>query len=140
MPNDEKDDDLIWPHGEHEAEPEKLLEAVKELADEATKKQITEVEAQAARARKIASSNGDVGLSDMPESVLDGRLGEICNTYMLLGKRFPLAYAWPALLAVASTLAPRHHERQKLNLFVALAGPVHTGKSQTIKAAQKLLG
>lgn len=137
MPKDQKDEREEWPQPKHE----KLLGLVKDLADEATSRKIEKLEAETEAAQKIVASNGDFGLlNDMPESVLDGRLGEFCHTYMLLGKRFPLAYAWPALLAVASSLAPRYNERQKINLYVALSGPVHTGKSQAIKAAEKLLG
>jgi hypothetical protein len=139
MPKDENDE--IWPHGESKAKTSDLIEFVKELADEKTKKEVEKIESESAKLEKIANSNGHhSGLRDMPESVLDGRLGELCMTHMLLGKRFPLAYAWPALLAVASTLTPRHGPKQRLNLFVALSGPVHTGKTQAIEAATQLLG
>lgn len=77
-------------------------------------------------------------LADMPESVLDGRLGELCSRLML--GRFPVAYAWPALVTVASALVPRHGDKQRLNLYTALAGPVGSGKTQAIDAAQQLLG
>ena len=79
-----------------------------------------------------------IQLADMPESVLDGKLGEICSSLMLT--RFPVAYAWPALVTVASVLTPRRDEKQRLNLYTALSGPVHSGKSQAINAAQQLLG
>jgi hypothetical protein len=135
------DDDEIWPRGAKQPDHAALLDLVKEIADKETSEKLATLEKEVEKAKRIASSNGDLGfLQDMPDTVLDGRLGELCNTYMLLGKRFPLAYAWPALLAVASALAPRHSPRQRLNLFVALSGPVHTGKSQTIRAAQRLLG
>ena len=134
MPKDKRDE---WPQPDHS----KLLDLVKELGDAKTQEQIKKLEADTEKAKKIASTNGDSGLlADMPESVLDGRLGELCYTHMLTGKRFPLAYAWPALLACASVLVPRHTLKQRLNLFVALSGPVHTGKSQAIEAAQQLLG
>ena len=77
-------------------------------------------------------------LKDMPEDVLDGRLGEIYIKHMM--GRFPLAYAWPALITVASALVPRRSEKQRINLYSVLSGPVHSGKSQTIEAAQQLLG
>lgn len=79
-----------------------------------------------------------VALQDMPEGVLDGRLGEICKTHML--SRFPVAYAWPALVTVASALVPRRGENQRLNLYTALSGPVGSGKTQAINAAKQLLG
>lgn len=77
-------------------------------------------------------------LLDMPESVLDGKLGEICRTHML--PRFPVAYAWPSLVTVASALVPRRGEAQRLNLYTALSGPVGSGKTQAINAAKQLLG
>lgn len=140
MPDDKKEEQ-IWPQGTHSPKPEQLLELVKEIADAETQKKIAEIEIEAEKATRIVNSNGDLGqLLDMPAEVLDGVLGEVCETYMLAGKRFPVAYAWPALLAVASTLVPRYQPKQRINLFVALSGPVHSGKSQAIEAAQQLLG
>lgn len=135
-----EDDDLIWQRDKKQPDHSGLLDLIKEIADKETLGKLAKLDKDVELAKKIVSNGDNWLLNDMPETVLDGRLGELCNTYMLTGKRFPLAYAWPALLAVASTLAPRHTARQKLNLFVALSGPVHSGKSQTIKAAQKLLG
>ena len=66
----------------------------------------------------------------MPADVLDGRLGELCRT-SLLGLS-PLAYAWPALMAVAGTLA---HQGSFLrtNIFAASWwGPRRRRKSTTI--------
>ncbi len=134
------DDEILWPHGEHKSSVEQLFTLTKELADVKTKEQIALLEKQYEEKRKIAESNGDLAeLRDMSEAVLDGRLGEICQRHMLAGKKFPVAYAWPALLAVASALVPRYTERQRLNLYVALVGPLHSGKSQAIEAAQRLL-
>lgn len=76
-------------------------------------------------------------LQDMPKTVLDGRLGEYCERFMI--ERFPIAYAWPALVTIASALVLRRGE-QRLNLYTALSGPVGTGKTQAINAAKKLLG
>lgn len=133
-------DDEIWPHGNGESKPEELLEFVKELADEKTQREVEKLEREIAKSRAIVESETLVALEDMPTSVLDGRLGEICETYMLSGNRFPVAYAWTALVAVASAIAPRYSAEQRLNLFAALVGPVHSGKSQAIYAAQKLIG
>jgi hypothetical protein len=151
MPSDEKKKrkpktqpetkEELWPKGEQAAEPEKFFALIEEIADAQTRGKVEKLESEYERAKRIAESNGDGGLlSDMPETVLDGRLGELCERYMLAGKRFPVAYAWPAMLGVASALAPRHTPKQRMNLFVALAGPVHSGKSQAIEAAQQLLG
>jgi len=102
-----------------------------EFGDEAVKKLFDEAKSYAATI---------VLLADMPESVLDGRLGELCQKSMLYGGRFPIAYAWPALVTVASALVPRRDEKQRVNLYTALSGPVHSGKTQAIDAAQQLLG
>ena len=52
-----------------------------------------------------ASANApEIVLLDMPDTVLDSRLGELCDARM---SGFPRAYAWHALLAVASVLVPR---------------------------------
>ena len=140
MPN-EKDEEQLWPQGAHKPNTDKLLDLVKELADAETQKKVVAIEKEAAKNKRIAESNGDLtSIPDMPETVLDGVLGEICETYMLSGKRFPLAYAWPALLAVASVLAPRYQPKQRLNLYSALVGSVGSGKSQAIEAAIQLLG
>ena len=71
---------------------------------------------------------------DMPEEVLDGWLGKICRERL---KDFPVAYAWPALLAAASVLVPRCGSRT--NLFVALIGPPGSGKSSVFEYVFRLL-
>jgi hypothetical protein len=78
-----------------------------------------------------------LNVPDMPEAVLDGRLGEICSR-RLLSLGFPIAYAWPALVAVAGSLVPTCQSRT--NLFVALVGDIATGKSSTIRLAFSVLG
>jgi hypothetical protein len=76
-------------------------------------------------------------LIDMPNTVLDGRLGELCQNYLL--KLSPVAYAWPALLAVAGTMT-NQNSKLRSNLYVTLVGPVSTGKSATIENAMALFG
>lgn len=71
---------------------------------------------------------------DMPAEVLDGWLGELCRTRM---KDFPIAYAWPALLAAASVLVPKCGLRT--NLFVGLIGPPRSGKDSAFNYAFSLL-
>lgn len=78
-----------------------------------------------------------IGYKDMPESVLCGRLGEIVQKRM---SRFPIAYAWPAIVTVAGTLVRRSNSTLRQNLFAALVGPPHSGKSQTIEHATKIMG
>lgn len=104
---------------------------IAELGDEAAIKMFNEMKSYIATAALLL---------DMSEEVLDGRLGELCQRFMLFERRFPVAYAWPALVTVASSLAPRRDEHQRLNIYTALSGPVHSGKTQAIGAAQKLLG
>ena len=74
----------------------------------------------------------------MSEDVLDGQLGEICRRRMA---RFPIAYAWPALVTVAGTLIENQGSSSlRTNLFCGLVGPVDSGKSQTIECAIGVMG
>lgn len=85
---------------------------------------------------------------DMPEAVLEGRLGEICQKRLLNGQRFPIAYAWPALIAAAGTMVPITPRipcvitanDPMTNFFTGLIGPVHSGKSQAINWANGVIG
>ncbi len=87
--------------------------------------------------KEIAIATASITLPDMPEAVLDGRLGEICQRRL---SDFPIAYAWPALLAAASALIHRQEHRTiPANLYVALVGPAHSGKSSAIERANFLL-
>ena len=82
--------------------------------------------------RDIVSPESVV-LPDMPETVLDGTLGEICR------KRFadcPIAYSWPALLAAGSTLIREQRTLGiRANLYACLVGPIHSGKTSVIERA-----
>jgi putative DNA primase/helicase len=73
--------------------------------------------------------------TDLPESCLDGWLGQICKERM---SALPRAYAWLALLAGASVLVPRE-TKHRCNLYVDLDGPVHSGKSSAFEMAFHLL-
>jgi hypothetical protein len=67
----------------------------------------------------------DIALDDMPESVLQGRLGDICRTKMA---DFPRAYAWLPILSAASVhIEPDSQYRANIN--VCIIGPSQTGKS-----------
>lgn len=85
---------------------------------------------------------------DMSDSVFSGRLGEICQTRLIDQKRFPIAYAWPALLAAAGVMVPPVPTNPDVvtavdpmtNSFTALVGPVHSGKSQAINWANGIIG
>src|SRR5690348_11611808 len=60
---------------------------------------------EAAQAQTVEAEQQEAFiLRDMPEEVLDGWLGEVCRAHM---RDFPLAFAWPALLAAASVLVDR---------------------------------
>ncbi len=78
---------------------------------------------------------GTVKIADMSETVLDGRLGDICKKR--LGE-FPIAYAWISLLTVAGTLVPPSENRT--NLFSAPIGPIGSGKTQAIERAIATMG
>jgi hypothetical protein len=82
-------------------------------------------------------------IADMPREVLSGRLGEICEKNLLTD--FPVAFGWPAIVTVASVLAPeqirsRPSEDDALhNLYTALVGGPNSGKSQAINWAMAAL-
>jgi hypothetical protein len=76
-------------------------------------------------------------IEDLPETCLDGRLGEICTRYL---GAFPRAYAYPALLANASVLIQDRAEGVRTNLYSVMVGKIHTGKSQAEKWAAGILG
>jgi hypothetical protein len=79
----------------------------------------------------------DLELPDLPEEALDTRLGQICVEEMGDLSR---AYAWPALLAVAGVLVPESSQSYvRTSLYVALVGPVGSGKSEAIKRACAVL-
>jgi hypothetical protein len=81
-------------------------------------------------------SPAGVLLPDMPTTVLVGRLGELCHTKL---KDFPVAFSWLAALAAASALVRAESSALRANLYVALVGPVHCGKSAAIERANYLL-
>lgn len=89
--------------------------------------------------RSVASDSGPppkpLSIADMWDSVLDGRLGEICQRRL---KAFPLAYAWPALVTAASVKVPDMHSVRS-NLYTSLVGPPGSGKSCVIEHSCKLL-
>lgn len=147
--------DEIWPKNAPKADIGKLAEFAGELVNELKKdaiskrsdvaKTIAEAEAALGSLEKkteivqkiLAAPLPEVHLKDMSETCLVGRLGEICDTRM---SDLPRAYAWPALLAAASALLDEQNSAPPPMLFVALIGPVHSGKSQAIERAVRLLG
>lgn len=95
-------------------------------------------------------------IPDMPESVLDGRLGEIYQRRLSM---FPRAYAWIALVTVAGVMLPNISDNEepedksepesvvefkpaplRANLFASLVGGVQTGKSTACERAWLTLG
>jgi len=74
-------------------------------------------------------------ISDMSEAVFDGFLGKVCRERM---SDFPIAYAWPALLGIASALVPRSSMRTPL--YIDLDGGIGTGKSSAWERAFYLFG
>lgn len=75
--------------------------------------------------------------ADMPEGVLDGRLGEI---YTRQGSQLPIAYAWVALVTLAGSLVSRSSPALRTNLFWCAVGPPGSGKSQSFEIAARVLG
>jgi hypothetical protein len=144
MHDDEKEINLenLWPRNGTKADAAKIFEIAEalaaEISDPKAKEEIAQAKKRYEQVKDIADSESEgATLVDMPESVLDGRLGEMCFAYML-GK-FPIAYAWPSLVTTASIMVPRYGEKQRINLYTALVGPVHSGKTQAIDTAQQLL-
>ena len=90
----------------------------------------------------------DIEVTDMPESVLCGRLGEIYRKRLNV---FPIAYGWHSLVTAASVLVPplpppqakglviANEDDSLTNLYTALVGPVHSGKSQSVEWGAKVL-
>ncbi len=85
----------------------------------------------------VAVAKLAIEIVDMPKDCLDGELGKLCADYL---KYFPRAYSWPALLAFASAMIPRDPDDPRTNLYAAMVGPVHTGKSECRAWARELLG
>jgi hypothetical protein len=77
-------------------------------------------------------------LPDMPEAVLDGRLGALCIE-RLISHGLPIAYAWLALVTAAGTLVPPT-PGVPTNIFGAAVGPIGTGKTTAIECTNALLG
>jgi hypothetical protein len=131
----------IWPKG-MKADPLKLVEAVEELSaecpDPKIKQQVAEATGQLREVERIVKSPApEILLRDLPESCLDGRLGEICVRRL---SDLPRSYSWTALVVTASALIDRRAPGVRTNLFGAVVGGVHTGKSQAIERAQKVVG
>jgi hypothetical protein len=82
---------------------------------------------------------------DMSDAVLSGRLGEICQRRML--KDFPIAYAWPSICAAAGVCVPPvpsetstfTQSEAMTNSYTGLVGAIHSGKSQAIGWARKII-
>jgi hypothetical protein len=137
--------DQIWPKEQKATNPEKLLSVAEKLAAEVSdpraKEAVAKTKSELRQAERIVedmrNNPPELLLRDMPENILDGKLGEICHRRM---SRFPIAYAWPAILAVASALIGERAEGVRTNLYVALVGGVGSGKSQAIDFAIKTLG
>jgi hypothetical protein len=120
----------IWPKSTPPADPKQFLDEAQRIIDEAK-------QGYESAKKSIEAPIEEVLLQDMPESCLDGRLGEMFSRRM---SRFPVAYGYLALVTAASVLVPHCVESTRANLFTALVGAIHTGKSQAIETAQALLG
>jgi len=149
--------DDIWPKDSPRADPGKLVDFVRGLAadlkknhpkvaqDPETARNIAAAENLGALEKKIevaeniaaAPLPNAIYLNDLPLDCLCGWLGEVCDVRM---SDLPRAYAWPALLAVASTFLAEQNGSPPTMLYVCLVGPVHSGKTQAIERAVKILG
>lgn len=82
----------------------------------------------------------DTDRLDMSLKVLDGRLGEICSNHLLGPNKFPVAYAWPALVTTAAPLvkfAPG--DPLRTNIYTGLVGDPGSGKSSARTFARYFL-
>jgi hypothetical protein len=109
--------------------PEQVEEFMAETSKDANAKDAT-------KDAPPAVITASIDLPDMPDAVLDGRLGEICQTRM---KDFPLAFSWLALVTAAGTLVRPTHNILRANLYTALVGEWHSGKTQSIEWANRLM-
>jgi Bifunctional DNA primase/polymerase, N-terminal/Primase C terminal 1 (PriCT-1) len=73
---------------------------------------------------------------DMPDAVLDGRLGEICKRRL---SSLPIAYSWLPLIAAAGPLITRETSIRN-NIFVCTVGPKGSGKSTGYEHAFRITG
>lgn len=67
---------------------------------------------------------------EMPESAMHGWLGKKAREL-----ETPLGFAYPAMLTAFAALLNEFPRQVRPTLYTALAGPVHCGKSETIKRA-----
>lgn len=82
----------------------------------------------------------EVGVPDLQEAALDGWLGEKCSEELTRDGELPRAYAWIALLTVASTMVPDTVDnRIRTNIFADLVGEPHSGKNEAIERSATLL-
>jgi hypothetical protein len=69
-------------------------------------------------------------LDEMPESCMYGWLGDVAREL-----ETPLGFAYPAVLTVFATQIAVHPKHVRPTLYTCLIGPIHCGKSETIKRA-----
>jgi hypothetical protein len=82
------------------------------------------------------ATESEINLPDMPDTVFDGKLGEICQRR--LGD-FPNSFGWLALPAAAGVLVRPTNRTIRTNLYVALVGKPGSGKSQVIDRSIRLM-
>jgi putative DNA primase/helicase len=71
-----------------------------------------------------------LGVRDMSDKVLSGRLGEICRRRLLDPCGLPISYSWIALVTAAGAMVPPGGANEmRTSLYSALVGPVGSGKS-----------
>ncbi|HWR14957.1 MAG TPA: hypothetical protein VN577_09015 [Terriglobales bacterium] len=74
---------------------------------------------------------------DMPDDVLDGRLGQLCATRL---RHFPRAYSFGAVVTTIGALVPRiDNPPIRPNLFWCAVGDKGSGKSQSLDTTFRLV-
>jgi hypothetical protein len=116
---------------------------VKDLKSEATQQLLPEDEKHI-NEMEVALDQGTpgngefAGFPDMPEECIEGYLGDLVRERM---PEFPRAFAWGSVITMASALMSdvQGEEEIRSNIFTALVGPVHSGKTQAIERAAKII-
>lgn len=139
--------DEIWPKDSPKADPSKLIEFAERLTGDLKKsdlknqKDVTSADEQLTALKQQAqgTANGDYsGLADWPEDSIEGFLADIITERM---PEFPRAYAWPAIITMASAYMDMQPEKPiRSNLYTVLVGPVHSGKTQACERAAETFG
>jgi hypothetical protein len=129
-PESRVNDGGVWPIDSQKSDPLKIVA----FAEQQFRDLKTEI-VQAQRAVE-APVEPNFGIRDAPETILDGRLGDI---YQKRLRDFPVGLGYFALLAAGAALVRPGSGPIRTNLFVAQVGKVGCGKTQSSERANYLM-